>query len=301
MGSYDTTELGILLVCATNLVLAALLCILFYRSYLHNAESASSGPHRRWLRRAKQPEPAVANEAIIEERLLLSDMLSELSEFSIEPLDLALSNSMQLVSDINGLEQQQYPQWKQDNQHELSALLAKRDELETQLGDFKDKLARSHKLVTTLHGQNREMIAKVGKVSNLQSRQQQLNQELSQLREEHSLASKELRSAKRSLQDANIQLQQQRQEHEAEHQAQVLLQEHLRKECDHLMKQLEGERAVMVRTLVEKDFIETAFIETDAATDELRQLKLEYQALKQANLQQQATASNTNKQLASVD
>ena len=43
---------------------------------------------------------------------------------------------------------------------------------------------------------------------------------------------------------------------------------------------------------MEKDFIETAFIDTDALTDELRQLKTDYHALQQAYQQLQATPTS---------
>ena len=290
MSSYTTTELGILLVCATNLVLAILLGILFYRSYLRSPDSADT-EHRSWLSRAKKSRTSSNDTG--DDSLLLSDMLSELSAISIDPLDQALGSSLQLVADIDGLDPQHYPQWKHEHQREITALLAQRDELEAQLGEFKTKLDRSHKLVTTLHGQNRQMTAKIGKVSSLQARQQQLNDELSQLRQQNEQASKELRNSKRTLQDANLQMQEQRQQHEAEHASQMRLQQHLRETTEQLQQQLEGERAVLSRTLVEKDFIETAFIDTDALTDELRQLKLDYHTLQQAYQQLQATPTSS--------
>jgi chromosome segregation ATPase len=290
MSSYNATELGILLVCATNLVLAILLGIMFYRSYLRSPDSTGT-EHRSWLSRAKKSS-TTANDTG-DDSLLLSDMLSELSAISIDPLDQALGSSLQLVADINGLDQQQYPQWKEEHQNEITSLLAQRDELEGQLSEFKTKLDRAHKLVTTLHAQNRQMTAKVGKVSSLQARQQQLNDELSQLRQQNEQASKELRNSKRTLQDANLQLQEQRQQHEAEHASQMRLQQHLRETTEQLQQQLEGERAVLSRTLVEKDFIETAFIDTDALTDELRQLKLDYHTLQQAYQQLQATPTSS--------
>lgn len=290
MSSYTTTELGILLVCATNLVLAILLGIMFYRSYLRSPDSADT-EHSAWLSRAKKPRTSTNDTG--DDSLLLSDMLSELSAISIDPLDQALGSSLQLVADIDGLDPQQYPQWKHEHQSEITALLAQRDELEAQLGEFKTKLDRSHKLVTTLHGKNRQMTAKIGKVSSLQARQQQLNDELTQLRQQNEQASKELRNSKRTLQDANLQMQEQRQQHEAEHASQMRLQQHLRETTEQLQQQLEGERAVLSRTLVEKDFIETAFIDTDALTDELRQLKLDYHTLQQAYQQLQATPTSS--------
>ena len=286
MSSYNATELGILLICVTNLVLAILLGIMFYRSYWRDSDAADS-EHSSWLSRAKKSSTSTNDTG--DDNLLLSDMLSELSAVSIDPLDQALDSSLQLVADINGLDQQQYPQWKHEHQSQITTLLAQRDELEAQLQEFKTKLDRSHKLLTTLHAQNRQMTAKAGKLSNLQARQQQLNDELTQLRQQNEQASKELRNSKRTLQDANLQLQEQRLQHEAEHASQMRLQQHLRETTEQLQQQLEGERAVLSRTLVEKDFIETAFIDTDAATDELRQLKADYHALQQAYQQLQAT------------
>lgn len=300
MASYNATELGILLVCATNLVLALLLGLLFYRSYLRSAAQpptdSQTDEQRAWVTRAETLR-RTQNDQSEDDSILLSDMLSELSSISIDPLEQAFDSSMHLVAGLNGLDPQQYPQWQQDHQAEISTLLAQRNELEAQIGEFKTKLDRSHKLVTTLHGQNRLMSAKTGKLSNLQARQQQLADDLSELRRQNEQASKELRHSHRTLQDAKLQLQEQRQQHEVEHESQMLLQKHLRLETEQLLQQLENERAVLSRTLVEKDFIESAFIDTDAATDavtvELRQLKHDHQALQQAYQQLQGNPARS--------
>jgi DNA repair exonuclease SbcCD ATPase subunit len=300
MGSYNATEVGILLVCTTNLVLALLLALSFYRSYLRSTAGApaetQTDEQRAWITRAETLR-RTQNDQNDDDSILLSDMLSELSSISIDPLEQAFGNSMLLVEGLNGLDPQQYPQWQQDHQREITSLLAQRNELEAQIGEFKTKLDRSHKLVTTLHGQNRQMTAKTGKISNLQARQQQLADDLSELRRQNEQASKELRQSKRTLQDANLQLQEQRQQHEVEHASQKLLQKHLRQETEQLLQQLENERAVLSRTLVEKDFIESAFIDTDAATDavtvELRQLKRDHQALQHAYQQLQSAPARS--------
>lgn len=300
MASYNATELGILLVCATNLVLALLLVVLFYRSYLRDANQppadAQTDEQRAWVARSEILR-RTQNDQSDDDNILLSDMLSELSSISIDPLEQAIDSSMHLVSGLDGLDAQQYPQWQHDHQQEISTLLAQRNELETQLSEFKTKLDRSHKLVTTLHGQNRQMSAKTGKISNLQVRQQQLADDLSELRRQNEQASKELRHSHRTLQDAKLQLQEQRTQHEVEHESQMLLQKHLRQETEQLLQQLESERAVLSRTLVEKDFIESAFIDNDAASDavsvELRQLKREHQALQQAYQQLQGAPARS--------
>jgi chromosome segregation ATPase len=300
MASYNATELGILLVCATNLVLALLLGIVFYRSYLRSAAQPptdnQTDEQRAWVTRAETLR-RTQNDQSEDDSILLSDMLSELSSISIDPLEQALDSSMHLVTGLNGLDPQQYPQWQQDHQAEISTLLAQRNELEAQIGEFKTKLDRSHKLVTTLHGQNRQMSAKTGKLSNLQARQQQLADDLSELRRQNEQASKELRHSHRTLQDAKLQLQEQRQQHEVEHESQMLLQKHLRLETEQLLQQLENERAVLSRTLVEKEFIESAFIDNDATTDavtvELRQLKHDHQALQQAYQQLQGNPARS--------
>ena len=300
MASYNATELGILLVCATNLVLALLLVVLFYRSYLRDANQppadAQTDEQRAWVARSEILR-RTQNDQSDDDNILLSDMLSELSSISIDPLEQAIDSSMHLVSGLDGLDAQQYPQWQHDHQQEISTLLAQRNELETQLSEFKTKLDRSHKLVTTLHGQNRQMSAKTGKISNLQVRQQQLADDLSELRRQNEQASKELRHSHRTLQDAKLQLQEQRTQHEVKHESQMLLQKHLRQETEQLLQQLENERAVLSRTLVEKDFIESAFIDNDAASDavsvELRQLKREHQALQQAYQQLQGAPARS--------
>lgn len=300
MASYNATELGILLVCATNLVLALLLVVLFYRSYLRDANQppadAQTDEQRAWVARSEILR-RTQNDQSDDDNILLSDMLSELSSISIDPLEQAIDSSMHLISGLDGLDAQQYPQWQHDHQQEISTLLAQRNELETQLNEFKTKLDRSHKLVTTLHGQNRQMSAKTGKISNLQVRQQQLADDLSELRRQNEQASKELRHSHRTLQDAKLQLQEQRTQHEVEHESQMLLQKHLRQETEQLLQQLENERAVLSRTLVEKDFIESAFIDNDAASDavsvELRQLKREHQALQQAYQQLQGAPARS--------
>ncbi len=213
----------------------------------------------------------------------LSDMLDDLSQERIAPIGQAFNSSMQLVSSMDGLEPAQYPQWRTDHQAEIDALVAKRTELEFQLEDLKAKLDRAHKVMTSLHAQNRKLKSNEGQTTTLQVRVQHLNEEMSRLREQRELASKESAEAKRALQETQRQMKSQINQMQTEHEEIERLNKLLREESDLLRVQLEREREVLSRTLVEKEFIETVFLETDAATDQLRQFKSQYEELQKAH------------------
>lgn len=103
---------------------------------------------------------------------------------------------------------------------------------------------------------------------------------MAELRKQRSKASEDLQTSKRDLRDARLKLTEDREQHAAEQLALEKRRDQLEKETALLRTQLEREREVLVRTMVEKEFIETEFIGADAATDELRRIKAEYQKLK---------------------
>ncbi len=279
LGNLGGSELGILLLSFANLLLILLLAAVLGWLYLRPAAGKSNA----------EAEPAAADspeaqaEAAAEQSngLLLSDMLADLNQHCIEPLDQALSDSLQLVSSMDGLQAEQYPQWQHEHGGELQALLDQRAELEFQIDDLKSKLDRAHKLVTTLHGQNRKLGGAEKKLSHLQVQQQHLQEEMAQLRNAREESARLLKKSQRELRESRQELldERDRRQHESSEQERLRLM--LQQEAELLRKQLERERDVLARTLVEKDFIETAFIGADAATDELRQIKQEYAKLQQ--------------------
>lgn len=330
MGGLSSLEVAVILAVCANLLLvillAGLMAWIYRQSGLPKKREATPG----------EPEPeagALAN------NILLSEMLAEVSQHSIEPLDRALNQSFELVSSIDELADEGYPAWKLEHQAEIDALIASRNELACELDEFKGKLARAHKLVTTLHAQNRQAQNQGEKLSTLHVKVQHLKESLEQLqsqreqdlgevtelRRQLKLSKRELREAEtharaaeeqgrlqevkyRRVKEDLVQLQAQREQDlaeavdlrrlldEARQLAEKQAQQHLheveernrlqtllREEVELLRVQLEREREVLSRTLVEKDFIESAFLETDAATEQLLKFKSDYEDLQKAH------------------
>ena len=283
MANLSGTEFGILLLSFANILLIILLGVVLGWIYLRGLVNPKQ-PEQPSATATPNPADTAANaqdeEATQNTNLLLCDMLADLQEHCIAPIDSALSESFELVTSIDGLDATQYPQWQADHQEQLQSLLERRKELEFQVDDLKGKLDRAHKLVTTLHGQNRKLGCNEKKLTQLQVQQQHLQEEMAELRKQRSKASEDLQTSKRDLRDARLKLTEDREQHAAEQLALEKRRDQLEKETALLRTQLEREREVLVRTMVEKEFIETEFIGADAATDELRRIKAEYQKLK---------------------
>lgn len=272
---FSGNDLGILFMGLANFVLVMLNVALVAWIYL------------RWPGLTNKPEQdaQVETEPLFsaDDDLDLGDMLDALSQQRIAPIGQAFNSSMHLVSSIGAVEPAQYPQWRSDHQAEINALVERRSELEFQLEDLKTKLDRAHKVMTSLHAQNRKLQSSEGQSSQLQVRVQHLNEEMARLREQRELAAKETAGVRKELQEAQRQSKSQINQLHSQREELERLNKLLREESDLLRVQLEREREVLSRTLVEKEFIETVFLETDAATDQLRQFKSDYEELQKAH------------------
>ncbi|WAC44165.1 hypothetical protein OU997_18290 [Pseudomonas sp. SL4(2022)] len=343
MSDLSHLELGIMLAVAANLLLVAVVAGL--TAWIYFQLSARKPPQE-----AEQTQQAEASE-IRANNILLTDMLNEVSEHSIEPFDQALSQGYELVSSIEGVTEANYAEWKLQHQSELDALIANRAEMEFKLDDLKAKLDRAHKLVTTLHAYKRQTDSRDDKLGTLQVKLQHLKEQMThvQTEREHSLGeaselNQQLKQSKHQVKEVESQLhvleeqarqqqvkfqhlreemghlQNQREQslaeamelrrllsdtkqqgldqvehHRREVEEQNRLQTLLREEAELLRGQLERERDVLSRTLLEKDFIESAFLETDAATDQLLKFKSDYEELQKAHrlLQLKTNASSS--------
>ncbi len=272
---FSANDLGILLLGLTNFVLVMLNVSLVAWIYLR-----SPG-----LSPKNVATPNTESEPLFsaDDDLDLADMLNEVGAQSIAPLGEAFNSSMQLVSSIDGLEPAQYPQWRSDHQAQITELMEHRKDLEFQLEDLKTKLDRAHKVMTNLHAQNRKLQKNEGQSTTLHVRVQHLTEEMGRMREQREQASKDAAEAQRDLQESQRELKKQSNQMQAEREELERSNKLLREETQLLRVQLEREREVLSRTLVEKDFIETVFLETDAATDQLRQFKSDYEELQKAH------------------
>lgn len=330
MGDLSHLELGIMLAVAANLLLVAVVAGLTAWIYLQTAKKRPT--------EAEQEQQTASSEALANNRLL-TDMLAEVSEHSVEPFDSALNQGYQLASSIDGVTAANYAEWKLQHQSELDALIANREALEFKLDDLKAKLDRAHKLVTTLHAHKRQADSRDDKLGTLQVKVQHLKEQLTHLQtqREQSLGeaaelNQQVKQSKRHVKELESQLhgleekarqqqvkfqhlreemahlQTQREQsltesielrrllsdakqaaldqidkHHREIEEQNRLLTLLREEGELLRGQLERERDVLSRTLLEKDFIESAFLETDAATDQLLKFKSDYEELQKAH------------------
>ncbi|WP_296125225.1 hypothetical protein [Pseudomonas sp. Ga0074129] len=330
MSDLSHLELGIMLAVAANLLLVAVVAGLVAWIYMQSC-SAAKGV-------VDDAQELSASEEL-SSNILLTDMLAEVSEHSLEPFDKALNQSFELASSIDGLADENYPAWKLQHQPDLDALIAGRAELEFKLEDLKNKLDRAHKLITTLHAQKRQTDTRDDKLNTLHAKFQHLKEEMAHLKSqrEHGLSEatdlqRQLKVTKQHAKEAEIQLhaveeqgrlqlvkmqhlkeqmahlqtqreqssaeatelrrllsetkqlgQEQKNHHLQEVEEQNRLQTLLREEAELLRVQLDREREVLSRTLLEKDFIESAFLETDAATDQLLKFKSDYEELQKAH------------------
>lgn len=343
MSDLSHLELGIMLAVAANLLLVAIVAGLTAWIYLQLSNRQPPDE----VEQAQQADAAEARANTI----LLTDMLNEVSEHSVEPFDKALSQGYELASSIEGVTAANYAEWKLQHQAELDALLANRAEMEFKLDDLKAKLDRAHKLVTTLHAQKRQTDSRVDKLGSLHAKVEQLKEQMTHLQtkgeqgqDDVTELRKQLLNSKQQLSEVENQLQvyeeQGRQQqvkfqhvreemaylqtqreqslaeavelrrllsdakqqgldqvehHHREIEEQNRLLTLLREESELLRGQLERERDVLSRTLLEKDFIESAFLETDAATDQLLKFKSDYEELQKAHrlLQLKTNASGS--------
>lgn len=265
-------ELGMLLAVAANLLLVALVVGLIAWIWFQ------PDLRKDFVSSATEAETVAASNGV-----LLSDMLAEVSGQSMAPFNQALDQGFQLASSIEGVVDANYSAWKAQHQPEIDALIATRDDLEFKLQDLKSKLDRAHKVVTSLHAHKRQSDSREDKFTTLQVTVQHLKEELVHLQSHREQSLSEAAELRRQLKHNKQLVQEQLDSHGREIEEQNRLQALLREEAELLRVQLERERDILSRTLIEKDFIEGAFLETDAATDQLLQFKSDYEELQKAH------------------
>lgn len=294
----NTEALGFLLLIGSNLVLVALVLFVFFvlsralsrRDVALTATTeqfASISQQLAELRRLAATPPAapVPDE---DATALLQDMMADLDPQGLAPIDRALSQGLGLVSAIQGVSDAQYPAWKAAHQGQIDELVARRDRLEHDVTDLKEKLERAHRLVTTLHAKNRRLSGAQGQVDHLEVMNNALHEELNKAKQKRRELEQELEQRHGLLAEKHAELAKATGLLQVQAQQQEKLQQHWQAEIDALRNELLKEREVLSRTLVEKDFVETVYIETDAKIDELKLLQRELQRLTQENQALQA-------------
>ncbi|WP_158889919.1 MULTISPECIES: hypothetical protein [unclassified Pseudomonas] len=266
MNDSRFVEWGFLLVTLSNVLLIALVLTLLWQrlfprpgATVEEGEAAESG---ELLPLTSQAETAAS-------------LIDAARQADVEPLGQAMSNSLDLVGRLDGVEGDDYPDWKKTNQPYIDDLLAHRENLEFKLDDLKSKLDRAHKLVTNLHVQNREMRGAEAKLQRLSLEHDRVQGTLLDMHRERD----QLKATVQRLGEDLLRLRQQPTTPAVAASPEV--DGHLQEELETLRESLEAERAKLSRTLVEKEFIEQVFIDTDAVTDSYQALQHEHAALQE--------------------
>jgi len=266
MNDSRFVEWGFLLVTLSNVLLIALVLTLLWQRLFPRPEAA--------VEESETPEPGEPL-SLTSQAETAASLIDAARQADVEPLGQAVSDSLDLVGRLDGVEGDDYPDWKKTNQPYIDDLLAHRENLEFKLDDLKSKLDRAHKLVTNLHVQNREMRGAEAKLQRLSLEHDRVQGTLLEMRSERD----QLKATVQRLGEDLLQLRQQPTTPAGA--ASPELDGHLQEELETLRESLEAERAKLSRTLVEKEFIEQVFIDTDAVTDSYQALQHEHAALQE--------------------
>lgn len=266
MNDSRFVEWGFLLVTLSNVLLIALVLALLWQRLFPRPEAASE--------ERETPEPGEPL-PLASQAETAASLIDAARQADVEPLGQAMSDSLDLVGRLDGVEGDDYPDWKKTNQPYIDDLLAHREHLEFKLDDLKSKLDRAHKLVTNLHVQNREMRGAEAKLQRLSLEHDRVQGTLLEMRRERD----QLKATVQRLGEDLLRLRQQPTTPAVA--ASPELDGHLQEELETLRESLEAERAKLSRTLVEKEFIEQVFIDTDAVTDSYQALQHEHAALQE--------------------
>lgn len=269
MADSRFVEWGFLLVTLSNVLLIALVLTLLWQRLFPRPEAvvedlevpAVSGPGEP-LPLTSQAETAAS-------------LIDAARQADVEPLGQAISDSLDLVGRLDGVAGDDYPDWKKTNQPYIDDLLSHRESLEFKLDDLKSKLDRAHKLITNLHVQNREMRGAEAKLQRLSLDHDRVQGTLLEVRRERD----QLKVKVQRLGEELLRLRQQPAAPAAAGVAEV--DGRLQEELETLRESLEEERAKLSCTLVEKEFIEQVFIDTDAVTYSYQALQQEHAALQE--------------------
>lgn len=258
-------EWGFLLVTASNVLLIALVLSLLWQRLFPRADQVAVA------------EAGEANEAPAPDTpaQVAAGLIENAQRQNVVPLGQAMTDSLDLVGRLDEVDGAAYPDWKKTNQPHIDDLLSNREEFEFKLDDLKAKLDRAHKLVTNLHSQNREMRGAEAQLHRLTLKHDRLQEQLTETRHERD-------GLRATVEQLGIELAQLRRRHEAPAAvAAPAVDEEVKHELETLRESLEEERAKLSRTLVEKQFIEQVYIDTDAVTDDYQALQREHAALRE--------------------
>lgn len=268
MRGQGLVEWGFLLVTLSNVLLIALvLTLLWQRLFPKGMESTNQTPDTA-------PAPALSLNGHGQDA---ANLIENAHQQDVMPLGQAMNDSLDLVGGLDELDGTSYPDWKKTNQAQIDELLASRESLEFKLSDLKSKLDRAHKLVNNLHTQNREMKGADMKLKRLAMVHQRTQVQLAEARSERDGLRVTVDGQARELADLRRRL-------AASSPVPVEapeVDEEVQHELENLRETLEEERAKLSRTLVEKEFIEQVYIDTDAVTDDYQTLQREHAALQE--------------------
>lgn len=179
-------EWGFLLVTLSNVLLIALVMTLLWQrlfpppvAVAEDEEAAEPGES---LALGSQAETAAS-------------LIDDARQADVEPLGQAMNDSLDLVGRLDGVEGDDYPDWKKTNQPYIDDLLSHRENLEFRLDDLKSKLDRAHKLISNLHVQNREMRGAEAKLQRLSLDHDRVQGALLEMRRERDRAAARRRAA----------------------------------------------------------------------------------------------------------
>lgn len=266
MADSRFVEWGFLLVTLSNVLLIALVLTLLWQRLFPRPEAVVEVPA---VSAPGEPLPLTSQAETA------ASLIDAARQADVEPLGQAISDSLDLVGRLDGVAGDDYPDWKKTNQPYIDDLLSHRESLEFKLDDLKSKLDRAHKLITNLHVQNREMRGAEAKLQRLSLDHDRMQGTLLEVRRERD----QLKVKVQRLGEELLRLRQQPAAPAAAGVAEV--DGRLQEELETLRESLEEERAKLSRTLVEKEFIEQVFIDTDAVTDSYQALQQEHAALQE--------------------
>ncbi|KTT24887.1 hypothetical protein SB14R_08805 [Pseudomonas oryzihabitans] len=265
MADSRFVEWGFLLVTASNVLLIALVLSLLWQRLFPRAAPVVIA------------EAGEANEASTSDApaQVAAGLIESAQRQNVVPLGQTMTDSLDLVGRLDEVDGAAYPDWKRTNQPQIDDLLSNREEFEFKLDDLKAKLDRAHKLVTNLHSQNREMRGAEANLRRMTQRHDRLQDQLIETRQERD-------GLKATVERLGIELAQLRRQHNVPVEvAASEVDEEVKHELETLRESLEEERAKLSRTLVEKQFIEQVYIDTDAVTDDYQALQREHAALRE--------------------
>jgi hypothetical protein len=169
MNQARLMDWGFTLITLCNLLLIALVVYLLWQRYFASGSAAKDDSA------AVDQAPEVPDAA----KGLLAD-----AQHQLLAVGQALSDSLDLVEGLDGVDGESYPDWKKTNQPYIDELLSHRETLELKVDNMAAKLARAHKVVAGLHVQNRELRGAEALAQRLQTELARTQSTLSQIRQE---------------------------------------------------------------------------------------------------------------------